>query len=52
MEVWGGSYDVDFHCDFFLINLEVQEYTSFVGIYNFFTKFLGKKSYVALSVLF
>jgi hypothetical protein len=44
LEVHVGSHNVNFHCDFLKLFLEVRECTSFVEIcFVFFTKYLGEK---------
>jgi hypothetical protein len=43
LEVWAGSYDVNFHCDFLKLFLEVRECTSLQGCISFFPPEFYKK---------
>jgi hypothetical protein len=43
LEIWAGSYDINFHCDFLKLFLEVRECNSFVGIFIYFHRIFRKK---------
>jgi hypothetical protein len=51
LEVWAGSYDVNFHCDYLKLFLKVQECTSFLGIKKNSSDF-PQKNYSTISVFF